>query len=140
MKRLGSQLYPHQTVSRGPAELILVLKLDGVLDSFEFLEPSHNIAPTFPRCDRPKPATAAIAGSGMEESVLYSTGVEGRFPRSVLEFDDRDGGAATVVGFGVDALDERMGGEKFREAAAQRARAVAVDHAHLSLAAERCCI
>src|SRR5579864_8770263 len=46
-----------------------------------------------------------------------------------LQIDNGDGGAAAIFRFGVKFADEGMRGEKFREAAAKCARAVAVNDA-----------
>src|SRR3972149_203906 len=52
---------------------------------------------------------------------------------SLLQLDHGDGSAAALVGFGANALHQRMRREKFSQAAPQRARAVTGNHAHLRL-------
>src|SRR6266849_2076306 len=54
-----------------------------------------------------------------------------------LQVDYGDGGATAVFGFGRNALGQRMRRQKFRQAAAQRAGAVAVDDAYARGACER---
>ena len=53
------------------------------------------------------------------------------------QLDDRDGFAAALVGFRRGCFRPADARKKFREAAAQRARAVAVNDAHCGLAGER---
>ena len=54
-----------------------------------------------------------------------------------LQFDDGDRLSAAIFGFGADDFDQRMRFQKFGEASAQRAGAVAVDQAHLRGTRER---
>src|SRR5205085_6374322 len=97
------------------------------------------IADTSPTADAPN-STAMRASSRLAMQQIFTRGRSGMkgFTSLLLQLDDGRARAALIVGGEVEALDVRVRAQEVGDGAAERARAVAVDDAHVRVALQVC--